>query len=173
MIRNAPGKSTLVPLDQALRALRRAGYPSITDARDGTEYFVDAAGIIDGLCWSTDRWRMRRVDVPYHRPPEDQVIGCIRWIESRGLARQKTPTAGSYFLKHCAERWAGEHIFNGAMIVALDLLNFTQEVSKGSIGSQLNTIVGVATKSYKDLPEASGDHIDPADRIAYTAGWSC
>lgn len=138
--------------------LERAGYPTVT-LSDGRRYFVDAAGLLDGLCPFEDNRGKRRIEFPYPKPAAVDIMAVMEWIDRRGLVRQKTATANSYSVKHWAERAIGRHIPNGAAVVAFDRAGFRQEMSPNGLIGAINTEIAIARLSYRNLPEVLGKHV--------------
>ena len=126
-------------------------YPGITSA-DGRVYFVDKAGLIDGLSCFGDHQGRRRCDCPYDPPAASDIAKVLGWIECRKLRPIVKATASSYSAKHWCERFVKEYIPNGAAIVAFHRAGFTQYVQPVSSG-ELNTTIAISRKSYKYLPE--------------------
>lgn len=128
-------------------------YPSIT-AADGRVFFIDRHGIIDGLSpYECDKGG-RRCDCPTDAPDQEQIAWVMLWIERRSLEPIRTPSMGSYHLKHVCERWAGDYISNGALIIAFHRCGFRQFADASTLGLR-NTNICVSRKSVRQLPESS------------------
>lgn len=68
-------------------------------------------------------------------------IRAVEWL--RHIPRRKTVSLGSYWLKHQAERWAGDYISNGALIAAAIHLGFRVE----RIFETPNALINVAGRT--------------------------
>ncbi|WP_186775983.1 hypothetical protein [Rubripirellula reticaptiva] len=85
-------------------------------------------------------------------PSVVEILVCVAWLEKRVTPR-KTPSIGSYAIKHAVERWSGRYIPNGAAIIGVYLAGFPQYCE--GYACPLNTDVGISLPSYRRLPEAS------------------
>lgn len=63
-------------------------------------------------------------------------IHAVDWL--RHIPKRKTVNLGSYWLKHQAERWAGDYVSNGALIAAAIHLRFRVEREAGAPNAFIN-----------------------------------
>lgn len=108
---------------------------------DGYWQWVDRCGLVHyGRLW------------PIGAPPNSaQIEIAADWLDQ--AHRIATPNQGSYGLKHCAERWAGQYISNGAFLVAVYRCGFAMQQERW--GGSCNARVGISTRWLRTRPESS------------------
>ena len=90
----------------------------------GMSYSIIEHGLVSDV-WREHPLKDRMPD--FNPPDEEQVAICIAWLEVHAKPRKTVnvrPGFGSYSLKHVVEREAGQHVTNGAFILAVYQLGY-------------------------------------------------
>jgi hypothetical protein len=69
----------------------------------------------------------------------DQFERAVSWLQL--VPKVQEPRRSSYYLKHAAQRWAGDYVSNGALTAAAVHLGFPIKRAP----SQINCAIGVST----------------------------